>query len=158
MADEQSRRFVQHPILQLAYTFMQRCVLAVEGTIVHERKLSFSAVAGLCKAKQALREAVVLPLKYPHLFTGNCCPWSRILLYGPPGTGISMLNEGNHSKSNGHAWDPIWEELSSEKVYPYRILQVKLALLKLLVERLLLLSTVYPVQTLFQAGWEKVKS
>lgn len=29
-------------------------------------------VAGLEGAKEALKEAVILPIKFPHLFTGNC--------------------------------------------------------------------------------------
>ena len=53
-----------------------------------ERSVSFADVAGLSQAKQTLREAIVLPMKYPHLFTGSCCPWKRLLLYGPPGTGL----------------------------------------------------------------------
>ena len=42
-------------------------------------------------AKEALREAVVLPSKLPHLFVGKRKPWRGILLYGPPGTGKSFL-------------------------------------------------------------------
>ena len=30
-------------------------------------------VAGLEGAKEALKEAVILPIKFPHLFTGNLC-------------------------------------------------------------------------------------
>jgi vacuolar protein-sorting-associated protein 4 len=45
-------------------------------------------VAGLEEAKQLLREAVFLPHTFPHLFTGRRQPWQRILLYGPPGTGL----------------------------------------------------------------------
>lgn len=48
-------------------------------------------VAGLEGAKEALKEAVILPIKFPHLFVGKRTPWRGILMYGPPGTGKSFL-------------------------------------------------------------------
>jgi vacuolar protein-sorting-associated protein 4 len=53
--------------------------------------VQWSDVAGLHQAKEALKEAVILPIKFPHLFTGKRTPWRGILLYGPPGTGKSYL-------------------------------------------------------------------
>ena len=41
--------------------------------------------------KRLLKEAVVMPLKYPQLFTGLLAGWKGVLLYGPPGTGKTML-------------------------------------------------------------------
>ena len=64
----------------------------ISGAILQEKpNVKWSDVAGLEPAKAALQEAVVLPLKFPHLFTGERKPWRGILLYGPPGTGKSHL-------------------------------------------------------------------
>ena len=51
----------------------------------------FRDVSGLDEAKRLLREAVVMPVKFPQFFHGLLRPWRGILLYGPPGTGKTML-------------------------------------------------------------------
>ena len=53
--------------------------------------MQWDDVAGLEAAKDALKEAVILPVKFPQFFTGKRKPWSGLLLYGPPGTGKSYL-------------------------------------------------------------------
>lgn len=70
----------------------EKLASALESAIVREKpNVKWSDVAGLEGAKEALKEAVLLPLKFPQLFTGKRTPWRGILLYGPPGTGKSFL-------------------------------------------------------------------
>jgi len=66
------------------------------GTIQREiinanPNVSFKEIVGLNEAKRLLKEAVLMPMKYPHLFQGILEPWKGILLFGPPGTGKTML-------------------------------------------------------------------
>ena len=39
-------------------------------------------VAGLDQAKELMKEAVILPTKFPQFFVGKRTPWKGILLYG----------------------------------------------------------------------------
>lgn len=65
---------------------------ALAGAILQDRpNVKWEDVAGLEAAKDALKEAVLLPIKFPQMFQGNRKPWKGILLYGPPGTGKSYL-------------------------------------------------------------------
>lgn len=64
---------------------------ALAGAVIDAPNVKWSDVAGLEGAKDALKEAVILPAKFPQLFTGKRRPWKGILLYGPPGTGKSYL-------------------------------------------------------------------
>ena len=59
--------------------------------ITYNPNISFAKIMGLDEAKRLLKEAVLMPMKYPHLFTGLLEPWKGILLFGPPGTGKTML-------------------------------------------------------------------
>ncbi|EWZ01596.1 adenosinetriphosphatase [Fusarium oxysporum NRRL 32931] len=60
--------------------------IVVQGDEVH-----WSDVAGLEIAKNALRETVVYPFLRPDLFMGLREPARGMLLFGPPGTGKTML-------------------------------------------------------------------
>lgn len=60
--------------------------IVVKGDEVH-----WDDIAGLHAAKKALKEAVVYPFLRPDLFSGLREPARGMLLFGPPGTGKTML-------------------------------------------------------------------
>lgn len=60
--------------------------IVVRGDEVH-----WDDIAGLEAAKKALKEAVVYPFLRPDLFSGLREPARGMLLFGPPGTGKTML-------------------------------------------------------------------
>lgn len=64
----------------------------LKSSIIIERPdVKWDSVAGLENTKELLREAVILPIQFPSLFTGKRTTWKGVLLFGPPGTGKSYL-------------------------------------------------------------------
>mmetsp|Transcript_16034 Transcript_16034/g.20290 ORF Transcript_16034/g.20290 Transcript_16034/m.20290 type:complete len:430 (-) Transcript_16034:128-1417(-) len=75
---------------------------ALASAIVAESpNVSWDDVSGLEGAKEGLKEAVVLPVKFPQLFDDVRQPWRGILLYGPPGTGKSFLAKACATECEG---------------------------------------------------------
>ena len=54
-------------------------------------KVDWDDIAGLEHAKQSIEEAIVWPLRRPDLFVGLRDPPRGLLLFGPPGTGKTMI-------------------------------------------------------------------
>ena len=71
------------------------------GSVMTETpNVHWSDVAGLEGAKAALKEAVIIPVQFPHFFVGKRKPWKGVLLYGPPGTGKSYLAKAVATEAN----------------------------------------------------------
>jgi len=70
---------------------MQLREALAETIQVEKPDVKMDEVADLETAKQALREAIVLPLQRPDLFKGARKPWRGVLLFGPPGCGKTLL-------------------------------------------------------------------
>uniref|UniRef100_A0A1I7XKT1 Fidgetin-like protein 1 n=1 Tax=Heterorhabditis bacteriophora TaxID=37862 RepID=A0A1I7XKT1_HETBA len=72
--------------------FDENIISLIESEIMSVMKeTGWSDVAGLNGAKKALREIVVLPFKRPDVFKGIRSPPKGVLLFGPPGTGKTMI-------------------------------------------------------------------
>ncbi|SCU78456.1 LADA_0A05710g1_1 [Lachancea dasiensis] len=68
--------------------------------VVRGDKVHWDDIAGLEAAKNSLKEAVVYPFLRPDLFRGLREPVRGMLLFGPPGTGKTMLARAVATESN----------------------------------------------------------
>ncbi len=67
--------------------------------IPEKPNVSWSDIAGLESAKQAIDDAIILPLKRQDLFSGMPT-WKGIMLFGPPGCGKTLLAKAAASECN----------------------------------------------------------
>lgn len=66
-----------------------------------DTQIKWDDVQGNEHAKQILKESVILPLKYPQLFTDLMKPWKGILLHGVSGVGKTLLAKALNSETHG---------------------------------------------------------
>eukprot|EP01041_Mallomonas_annulata_P004880 gene4880-9730_t len=87
----------------------------IERDIVESKvNVSWDTIAGLGEAKHLLQEAVVLPLWMPEYFKGIRRPWKGVLMFGPPGTGKTMLAKAIASECNTTFFNVSASTLSSK--------------------------------------------
>jgi len=75
--------------LAIQLTKMEEEIL--EELLDEAPSVQWDDIKGLELAKRMLQEAVILPNLRPDLFTGLRAPTKGVLLFGPPGTGKTML-------------------------------------------------------------------
>ncbi|XP_031407394.1 katanin p60 ATPase-containing subunit A-like 2 isoform X2 [Punica granatum] len=91
-----SSQYIEKPPKPLFPTFESAEMLTLAESLSRDiirgsPDVKWDSIKGLENAKRLLKEAVVMPIKYPKYFTGLLSPWKGILLFGPPGTGKTML-------------------------------------------------------------------
>ena len=76
---------------------------ALREVFVEVPNVKWEDIGGLERAKQELKEVVEWPLKYPDVFSLlNTKPPKAILLFGPPGTGKTMLVKAVANESDAN--------------------------------------------------------
>ncbi|XP_057501156.1 uncharacterized protein LOC130785106 [Actinidia eriantha] len=97
--------------------FDEKLVEMINSVIVDRNpSVKWEDIAGLEKAKQALLEMVILPTKRRDLFTGIRRPSRGLLLFGPPGTGKTMLAKAVASESEATFFNVSASSLTSKWV------------------------------------------
>ncbi|CAI4983779.1 ANM_HP_G0278300.mRNA.1.CDS.1 [Saccharomyces cerevisiae] len=76
------------------------CEQILNEILVTDEKVYWEDIAGLRNAKNSLKEAVVYPFLRPDLFKGLREPVRGMLLFGPPGTGKTMIAKAVATESN----------------------------------------------------------
>ncbi|GFY94267.1 AAA-type ATPase family protein [Actinidia rufa] len=95
----------------------EKLVEMINSVIVDRNpSVKWEDIAGLEKAKQALLEMVILPTKRRDLFTGIRRPSRGLLLFGPPGTGKTMLAKAVASESEATFFNVSASSLTSKWV------------------------------------------
>lgn len=75
-------------------------VQIIEDEIVDDVGVNWNDIAGLSDAKQTIQEIIVWPLMRSDLFKGAKAPPKGLLLFGPPGTGKTMLGRAIATQLN----------------------------------------------------------
>ncbi|XP_035468041.2 katanin p60 ATPase-containing subunit A-like 1 [Scophthalmus maximus] len=83
--DEKRKKFVGHGYDSGLVASLERDIIS------HNPNVHWEDVADLGDTKKLLTEAVVLPMVIPQYFKGIRQPWKGVLMFGPPGTGKTML-------------------------------------------------------------------
>ena len=78
-----------------------RMVEQIEGEILEKStSVSWDDITGLDFAKKTIKELIILPLVRPDIFRGIRTPPKGVLLFGPPGTGKTMIGKAIAHESN----------------------------------------------------------
>lgn len=84
---------------ELLKGFDRNLLMRIKREVVcHSEKLSWDDIAGLDKAKEAIFESVIYPVRQPELYQGLRRGSRAILLFGSPGNGKTLIGKAISSE------------------------------------------------------------
>ncbi|KAG0255504.1 hypothetical protein DFQ27_006217 [Actinomortierella ambigua] len=94
-----------------------KMIEAIKNEIMESSSnITWDDIAGLEHAKNTIMEAVIWPMLRPQLFGGLRTPPKGLLLFGPPGTGKTMIGKCIASQSNATFFNISSSSLTSKWV------------------------------------------
>ena len=92
--------------------------------IINENSyVKWENIVGYEELKQALKEQIISPIKYPKQFQEKQKPVKSILIYGPPGTGKTLLSKAIAAELEGNFFYILacniitkWNQSDSDKI------------------------------------------
>ncbi len=99
--DEKLKGFDKNVIFLNILNYISQLIEFIESEILsYNPNVKWEDIAGLQFAKKTIKEIIIWPLLRPDIFNGIRRPPKGLLLFGPPGTGKTMIAKAIASESN----------------------------------------------------------
>ena len=86
-----------------------------ELIIIEKPNVKWEDIGGLKETKERIKDAIIVPLKYPqYLEKYGVKPWKGVLLFGPPGCGKTLLAKAAATECDATFFEVPVSEISSK--------------------------------------------
>lgn len=118
MSDDEDEK-ERHPIFEdprMSNVEERMAEMILNEILDNSPKVEWKDIAGLQFAKKSVEEIVILPLRRPDIFYGIRAPPKGLLLFGPPGTGKTMIGKAIASQAEATFFNISASSLTSKWV------------------------------------------
>ena len=120
MSDGEEEEKERHPVFddpRMNNVEERMAEMILNEILDNSPKVEWKDIAGLEFAKKSVEEIVILPLRRPDIFYGIRAPPKGLLLFGPPGTGKTMIGKAIASQAEATFFNISASSLTSKWVF-----------------------------------------